>query len=83
MRPEATLNFGPIICYSRCDMTPEPVNTQQQPKTTEGILEDPWFVEAAPVSEPPPASTDPELDSEWFARGRPLSDRPPAPDAEA
>ena len=64
-------------------MTTEPVNTQHTPKPTEGMLEDPWFVEAAPVSEQPPASADPELDSEWFARGRPLSDRPPPPDAEA
>lgn len=57
-------------------MIPAP-NTQG-----EASLEEMWFVEAAPASEPPPASEDPELDSDWFARGRPLSSRPPPVDTD-
>lgn len=60
-------------------MTQETVTMTRKPVPhAETVLEDSWFVEAAPESEQPPAS-DPELDTEWFARGRPLSDRPPAP----
>ena len=49
------------------------------------VLDDPWFADAVPPSEPPsiaPDSVDPELEN-WFDRGRPLSSRPPPAEAES
>jgi hypothetical protein len=47
------------------------------------LLDDPWFAERVPDSEPPaPESVDPALET-WFDRGRPLSSRPPPPDTES